>query len=431
MTQGTADGRSVRDRSPRLRNEAGGAGLPRWVLPALLAAITVLFVVTLRPGHSWHDDFALYVLHARNLAQGIPYDATGYLYNPGDPLHSPSVYPPGFPLVLAPLYALFGANLFVLKLVAIASFIAAVGVFALLIRPLLPTRFLAATMVLVGMQPFFARFKNLLLPDYTFVLLAFASLYLLRRLYERHDTSFRTILMGGAAGVCMAAAVSVRVVGVALFAALALYQVLQLRLPRAPVVVAGITALCLVGLQLMLMPPESGYAVQISDVANLGNRPPPLYAIVLKRITDLFASTGVLWAPRDDLALGTLGSLEQAFMKAMIVVTGLLAGSGLIIRLRRVSLLETFVLSYAAVLLYWGFISSRYMIPLLPFVLFYAVVAVRFLMERGGAAVRYGVVVLVLIVAGSYAVNLVQVQRSDHTVDVLDAPSAELFAYLR
>jgi 4-amino-4-deoxy-L-arabinose transferase-like glycosyltransferase len=416
--------------SSRVDDGVSEAVLPPWLLPALLATVAVVYVLTLRPGHAWHDDFALYVLHARNLVEGIPYSATGYLYNPGNPWHSPAVYPPGFPLLLAPVYAIFGADLFALKLVVVASFVAAMGVFALLIRPLLPARYFLAAMVLVGLQPFFARFKNLLLPDYTFLLLAFASLYLLRRLYERDDASGRSLWIGVAAGVCMAGAVSVRTVGVALFAALALYQVLQLKLPRPPVVVAAITGVALVALQLMIMPSESGYAAQMADVAN-ARETPAILTLLQMRLKEFFASTGVLWAPRDDLAVGALGPLERALMKALMVVTGLLAGSGLLIRLRRVTLLETFVLAYSAVLLYWSFISSRYMVPLFPFVLFYAVVAVRFMLDRGGARVRYGTLALGLLVSGSYAANLAQVWRSNYSSDVTNASASQLFSYLR
>ena len=42
----------------------------------------------------WGGDFALYVLHARNLADGLPYGDTGYIYNPQYPSLSPPAYPP-------------------------------------------------------------------------------------------------------------------------------------------------------------------------------------------------------------------------------------------------------------------------------------------------------------------------------------------------
>jgi hypothetical protein len=69
--------------------------------------------------------------------------------------------------------------------------------------------------------------------------------------------------------------------------------------------------------------------------------------------------------------------------------------------------------------------------PLLPFMLFYAVEAVRFLLARGNRAVQYGMAALGLAVAGVYLINLAQVKRSTFAGDVTDSQTTELFAYLR
>ena len=70
------------------------------------ALIGLFYLATIRPGHAWGDDFAQYIHHARNLATGVPYAATGYIYNPYNPTIGPRTYPPGFPLLLAPVVKL-------------------------------------------------------------------------------------------------------------------------------------------------------------------------------------------------------------------------------------------------------------------------------------------------------------------------------------
>ena len=77
-----------------------------WLAIALLL-IAVWYALTLREGHAWGGDNAMYLLHARNLLSGMPYTDTGYLYNPASG-RFPVSYPPVFPLLLAPLVALFG-----------------------------------------------------------------------------------------------------------------------------------------------------------------------------------------------------------------------------------------------------------------------------------------------------------------------------------
>ena len=71
----------------------------------------------------------MYVLHAQNLLSGQAYDDTGYIHNAGS-ARFPVSYPPVFPLLLAPLVAIFGVVWTPLKLATIASFIAALALLA-------------------------------------------------------------------------------------------------------------------------------------------------------------------------------------------------------------------------------------------------------------------------------------------------------------
>ncbi len=98
-------------RNLTVSTENGGPGTRAparaWAAAALLAILAslALQVFTLSDGHGWGGDFALYVLHARNLAEGRAYTDTGYVVNPLNRWHSPSSYPPVYPSLLASLYA--------------------------------------------------------------------------------------------------------------------------------------------------------------------------------------------------------------------------------------------------------------------------------------------------------------------------------------
>jgi len=91
----------------------------------LLLGYFVLGSVTLTSGHGWGDDWAQYILHARNILNGRPYGDTGYLFNPDNPSIGPPNYPPGLPFVLAPAIAVFGVNIVALKIVCFVCVVAA------------------------------------------------------------------------------------------------------------------------------------------------------------------------------------------------------------------------------------------------------------------------------------------------------------------
>lgn len=94
----------------------------RLLAGGLAALVAVAYALSRRAGHDWGDDFAQYLQHARNLLAGQPYKTTGHLLNPRYQI-APEVYPPIFPLLLAPVVALVGPfELETLKLVGIGCF---------------------------------------------------------------------------------------------------------------------------------------------------------------------------------------------------------------------------------------------------------------------------------------------------------------------
>lgn len=75
---------------------------------SLLIAPFVLNIITLHDGHYWGEDFAQFIICAGNIVSGRP-------YTQGVMLDLPVVFPPGYPLILAPLVYLFGLDFIALK----------------------------------------------------------------------------------------------------------------------------------------------------------------------------------------------------------------------------------------------------------------------------------------------------------------------------
>src|SRR6185436_14386507 len=86
--------------------------LKKYLLLPLLAVLCIpLFFLNMRDNHDWGDDFAQYILQAKNIAEGKSQAATGFISDEKLPAISPKAYPSGFPLMLAGIYAWKGNSI--------------------------------------------------------------------------------------------------------------------------------------------------------------------------------------------------------------------------------------------------------------------------------------------------------------------------------
>lgn len=74
----------------------------------LLLFCIPLFFLNIQDTFTFGDDWAQYVKEAQNLASGKPYYESNYIYNPLNTSYAPPQYPPGYPLLLAPVVYIFG-----------------------------------------------------------------------------------------------------------------------------------------------------------------------------------------------------------------------------------------------------------------------------------------------------------------------------------
>lgn len=79
-----------------------------WLMAAMLLP---LFFINVRDSHDWGGDFAMYIMQASNIVHGVPQSETPYIYNPDNPVLGPPAYPVGFPLLISPVYAIFGNSI--------------------------------------------------------------------------------------------------------------------------------------------------------------------------------------------------------------------------------------------------------------------------------------------------------------------------------
>lgn len=122
----------------------------------IIIAITAIFSLSnISNTHDWGDDFALYILHARQMAEGKPYAETGYIYNELYPTYSPQNYSVGFPLLLAPFVDLFGLNFIAYKIYILFFFLLFLWVLYVYFAPKVGKLEMWIILSLIAICPFF------------------------------------------------------------------------------------------------------------------------------------------------------------------------------------------------------------------------------------------------------------------------------------
>lgn len=250
----------------------------KFLLVGLIVALGTMHLATLRDGQEWGDDFSLYVAHARNLAEGRPYADTGYIYNPNDPILSPRTYPPIFPLLLVPVYLLFGMNLMAMKAFVVLLFMALLGVLALLLRKRLPFPYVLGCLALFALNPYVWQHKDRLLSETPFMLFAYLALVLAEKaqqvgpasragLTDCHSTRRtylgRGVLWGLLAGIVAYLAFGTRTVGAVLIPSMLLADWLRRRRVGLASVAIGAGFLAGVAVQKCLLVIEGSYLDQL------------------------------------------------------------------------------------------------------------------------------------------------------------------------
>ena len=185
-----------------------------------LLGYVALGLATVTNGHVWGDDWAQYVLHARNIATGHPYADTGYVFNPDRPNVGPPSYPPGLPLLLAPIVAVFGINILAFKVVCFACILLALPFAYHLLATSVGKSAAFIAILLFALHPAVWGFGQSILSEPPFLLFSAMALWWGARPIEREGTSFLAIGAGAVLGLLLYCSVISRSIGIALLPAL-------------------------------------------------------------------------------------------------------------------------------------------------------------------------------------------------------------------
>jgi hypothetical protein len=383
--------------------------------PLLVIALAGVFLIaTIRPGHDWGCDFSLYIAHARNLVEGRPYAATGYIYNPHVPSLSPRTYPPGLPLLLAPVYALFGLNLTAMKIELIAVFLLFLAVFTYCTCRGLPERLRLLALTLVAFSPVFWQYKDRILSEFPFMLFVVSAHACLNWAYSPDIRRGQWWLATIVAGLFVLASCLTRSVGVVLVPTVLAYDLLRYRRP-GPIGLVVLTVFALgIGVQRTLLPPDGSYLDQVG--------------FNVRQFLD--NQEGFAWAT---LRFFDNGYLSWASKQLTLALLGLMLAGYVRCCRERFTPAEIFVVLYTLAICLWPSSggSNRFLFPLVPFGAAYACWGWDWLASRlGKVRVPAGVALAALLLVSQISLYT-SFDFGPIREGVETAEAQALFAHLR
>ncbi len=391
------------------------------VVCLLIIIIGIFYCVTVREGLNWDGDHSQYIHHAKNIAEGKPYKDTGYIHNPSNPGIGPIIYPPVFPMLLAPVYLVAGINFKLMKIVTIYFFLFSLYIIFLNFKDELPIYYVILILGLIGFNYYFWDFKDQILSDLPFLLFIYTCFYFAVKTYEVKRISKQAVVLASLTGLFLYLSYGTRSIGIVLLPAIFLYEILNYKKVSFKTIVIFFVFLSFAVFQ----------NISFHADASGGSYLDRLYFDTTIPFNNFKIYT------RDASALWQNG-YSSVFKKIIFLVFSLCSLSGFIIRLRTIGIHEIFFGSYLVVILIWpGNQGTRFLIPLIPLYIFYFFYFINFLkiqfLNNKNLSKATSLILFIVISSISFSYGLLYYKKGFKPIyhGVHKAASIELFSYIK
>jgi hypothetical protein len=267
------------------------------------------------------------------------------------------MYPPVFPLFLAPMIRLFGMNLLAMKIEQVIFFVLALAVVSLCWRRDLGPECTLALVAILGFCPHFWAAKDNVLSDLLFLLLFYVAALLVQRVPRCDGNQWRWAIL---IGLVLYLAIGTRTAGVALITGLLLHDLVKHRTVTRIAMIALSTCAGLIFLQSRFLSSGfSGYAGQAH----------PTTRTVAAHLFSYPRTLAGFW----------VASTQTPFSFLVLGIISLFTLVGLWNRRSlEMTAVEAFLVPYAAIVLLWPFSPGiRLVFPIIPWMVFLALSGLR------------------------------------------------------
>ncbi len=178
-------------------------------------------------GHGWGDDFASYILQAKSILSRSTadfYQRNSYTILNSSIILGPVAYPWGYPLILSPVYAVFGLNRIALKLPNAIFFILFLVIFDRLLKKRISDAGRILIIAILAFNPYFLSFQNQVLSDIPFLFFSTFSIFLIDLFYFSQNRMKNVLIKYIILGFSIFFSTFVRTIGITLLPTLLVIQ---------------------------------------------------------------------------------------------------------------------------------------------------------------------------------------------------------------
>ena len=396
----------------------------KYIVP--LIALTIFWSSFLTGEPGWGDDYAMYIMHATNLSDGLPYTAMGFIHSEIHYWSTAIAATPGLPLFLAFLYSIFGIDIVVFKIAQLILFMLTIVLFySYFLKYSDKSVALFAAMFFL-FNPFLVQMTQAITTEHLFIPLSILTLILVDLAMSRRDMSKAALLMLVAGGVAYLA-YSVRAIGIVIPIAIATHRL----------VVAPTRAWLMLFMCFSFAVGYIGQSILFPEVyqkTELCVECIPSNVIsYLRSLTEIFYFDGI---PR---SLSLLLSKVLTISFTIFCIVGVIATKIQIIKsaenshqlitwVRSLHVFDWYIMATVSVILLLDFQQApRYLVPVLPFFFYYFACGILYITRRINVSFSYVGVLSTLLFFGFFVVNI----QTQPEARITSRPTQELFEFIK
>lgn len=363
-----------------------------YLITALILVVGLFHLFVPRAEYKqWRDDANLFINHARNISEGVPYAELNFIPNPNLNI-SPRTFPPVFPMLISPVYKFRGIDRTAMKAVVAVFFTASLVLMVLAFARSLSTASLALLVAAVGLNPFVWAYAEMIISDIPFLFFSFLSLIVIEKASDAGNSGRRRVLLALAAGITAYLSYGTRSVGIILVPTILAVDYIKNRKLTG---LTGISA----PVFFILAYAQSAYIGSASGYTSIFTFEASSIPLAFFLTAEYIRKFSYLWE----------NGYARALASAASIFFFLFALSGFIRKARAgVSVFELFAPLYLIIVVVYSAVTPtgsnpRYLIPLVPLYFYYAFYGIEHngLLGKKGAR-RKVLAAAGIIIAASY-----------------------------
>ncbi|MDP2920948.1 MAG: hypothetical protein Q8O12_01075 [Candidatus Omnitrophota bacterium] len=381
------------------------------IISIVILMVGLFYGLTIREGHDWGDDFGMYIHHAKNIAEGISYKDTGYIYNPFNVFVGPRTYPPVFPILLSPVYRFYGLNLTALKIEIILMFLAFLAAFFLIFRKEIRFKYMAAMILILGLCPYFWDFKDNIASDIPFIFLLYLSFLFIHRLCESIGSEKSHLGYSVIAGFLMYLCYGTRSIGLVIPLSFIIYSVIRYKkVTRFSIIALSVFVFFVILQGKFLHSDTSYFDMFVID-----------YKVIARNLFQHIRGFSIIFD----------NGYSKALRGVLFAIASMFAIYGYVARIRqKVTLFEIFVVLYTlAVSVQMA--GHRYLIPVIPLYVFYMFTGIETIALKRRKAGYLIFIAMTAVFLISYAGKYSRMNFGPMPEGVAKKETIELFDYIK